>query len=68
MQVYHVTSNDRDIQRDVVILDPLQLTKSMVYEPTGNEADACGLLHCITVGPDSSIFMTIRDLKAPARA
>lgn len=65
---YHLTPKDGNIQSDVVLLNgtPLQLTESMnIPEMKPKLVDPSTP---ITVRPDSFVFVTIRDFRAPACA
>lgn len=65
---YHLTPKDGNIQSDVVLLNgtPLQLTSSQdIPSLSPKIVDSSSP---ITVAPDSIVYVTIRDFKAPACA
>jgi len=65
---YHLTPKDGNIQSDVVLLNgtPLQLTSSQdIPSLSSMIVDSSSP---IRVAPDSIVYVTIRDFKAPACA
>jgi heparanase 1 len=65
---YHLTPKDGNIQSDVVLLNgtPLQLTSSQdIPSLSPMIVDSSSP---IRVAPDSIVYVTIRDFKAPACA
>lgn len=63
---YHLTPKCGDIQSDVVLLNgtPLRLTESL--DVPSMEPKLVDPSSPITVAPESIVFATLRDFKAPA--